>query len=282
MKGIVASNRAKLVKFLIPTLTFILGILLSEAFSKILEPSVQSNSLEFWSIFCFLSLLILIAPICFILFAIYQDVEELSDRAGLKIKYVQRDGNKPDNLYREAINIIRSAKDSINVLTYIPDVPSLADYSSTSHTKIKEEYFSAFLERVKKGGIQYKRILQIKGETVSNKPETPIAELGVDKIALRHYHEILNLKKSIITTPQKVLLLKTPATRMTTFLIVDNRYLIWEIDEVLYEPSLNTRMHGAFIIEDPRKEIIQYFEDFLRDIEYYAAIQRSELPSVDM
>ena len=110
-----------------------------------------------------------------------------------------------------------------------------------------------------------------------------IHALREDVFSLSHYHEMLDLKYSGAVPEKSIYLLKTRALRMTTFLIVDERYLIWEIDEVLHDQQqsfVSSRMHGAFIIEDPRKEIIQYFESVLRDIEYSASVLKEELPDL--
>lgn len=103
---------------------------------------------------------------------------------------------------------------------------------------------------------------------------------NADEVALKHFHEILNLKETKNILSNKILFLKTKTTRTASFMIVDSRYLIWEITEVLHAETMSRRVHGAFFIDDPRGEIIQHFESFLEDIEYFSAIRREDLPPI--
>jgi hypothetical protein len=51
-------------------------------------------------------------------------------------------------------------------------------------------------------------------------------------------------------------LIKVDARRLITFILVDGKYLVWVINELEDERN---RMHGIFIIEDPRREITSHF-----------------------
>ena len=193
------SQRGKITRILLPVSTFFSGAVISEYSSKIVEPSFRSNPLQLWTLTAFIIVVLLLSVISFILFSLFEDIAELTERSGLKIKYLQRDGNKSHDLYREAISIIRSAKKSINVLTYTPDIPTQNLSGSQEGNKFKEEYFSAFMERVKNGGIQYKRILQINDLDFNKRVVLDV--LREDKVALEHYHDILDLKNSGSISP---------------------------------------------------------------------------------
>jgi hypothetical protein len=61
--------------------------------------------------------------------------------------------------------------------------------------------------------------------------------------------------------------LKAPANRLTTFVLIDNEHLIWQINKVTFDGSGKEvlSLQGAFIIYDPHRQItgqfVEYFEN---------------------
>jgi len=211
--------------------------------------------------------------ISFMLYHIAKQTKELSNNVGLRIKYFDRDRHGRGVLYSEARKVIEKADQNIFVLNSV--ITEISEYEKDDEkddTVIleRDKYYETLLERASKG-ITYERVIQLKnGQSVSSSIK--------DKDYINHFHRIFDIKEK--NRNLSIGLIKAPAKRLSTFVLVDNESLIWQINEVL--ETGNVRMHGIFIIQDPRHEITQHFSVFAESAkrEGFGAVHRNELPPI--
>ncbi len=234
------------------------GGLIKLVFDKFILPS---------SILALFFILICIAVIGFMVYRLTEYIDELRHNVGIRIRYFDRERYSRETVFEEATKIINQAKQSIFVLnSFLPE--KSADVSES-----RDSYYESLIERAVKGGVVYKRFLQLSDSQT-------VADVTKDSAYLKHYYRILEEKDK---NPRSQLSLKkTPAKRLSTFVLVDNENLIWQINEPL--PSGVMQMHGIFIIQDPRGEITQHFRAYIDKAEDddYGAVKRSELPPLPL
>jgi hypothetical protein len=193
-------------------------------------------------------------------------VEELRSRIGITIEYVYADPKHGGRriVYSKAREVVEKAKKQILVLTLINEGDKSKDDEETQREI--DKYYEALLERVTKGHVIYRRIVQIPDKKT-------LKDLVPDTDYRQHFHRMLDIQEG---NPTLINLQKAPVRRQTTFVLIDGTHLIWQINERL--DSGEWQMHGIFIIEDPRREITQYFETFFDTMRKKIDIERDDLP----
>lgn len=238
----------------------VFGAILEQALTEFIFPI---QSLTLFTIFVCLVL------VSYMVSQVVKHTDELRHNVGLRIMYFDRDRHGRATLFSEARKVVEKAKHTIFVLnSAITEVSEEEDEKEETVLQERDKYYETLLDRAI-NGVTYERVIQLKkGQSVSRSVK--------DKGYIRHFHRIFDVKGEHQNAP--IGLIKAPAKRLSTFVLVDNEILIWQIDEVL--ESGNIRMHGIFIIQDPRHEITQHFRAFAESAkrESFGAVQRSELP----
>ncbi|HKI05600.1 MAG TPA: hypothetical protein VKK31_26710 [Thermoanaerobaculia bacterium] len=144
-------------------------------------------------------------------------------------------------IYEEALKAVRGAKHSVHALTsYLLDT----DPAEQDDRDGKQAYFEGLIDYIKRHPeIAYHRLLQYQG----GKELDQIA----DQQYAEHYLQMDKLRRS------NVVLRKMRGTRPTTFVIVDETTLLWQINAVQGQSGM--KVLGMFIITDPAKVITNYF-----------------------
>jgi hypothetical protein len=246
------------------------GVIFQELFTKHVLPFAS---------FVLVVILIFLIIMSLMVWRTFQLTEELRNNVGVKIMYVDRDRYGRANVFAEARKIVEKAEHSIFVLnSFLGETPEDTDDRADAPEAIKrqrrkviqerDKYYETMLERALDGVI-YERILQVR-------EGQKLATVAKDEGYRRHFYRILEEKEK---NPKLQLgLLKAPAKRLSTFVLVDDENLIWQINEVL--PSGDIQMQGVFIIQDPRREITQHFKTFIQNArrDSFGAVQYHELP----
>jgi hypothetical protein len=192
-------------------------------------------------------------------------IGELDRKVAIEIKYMDRD-NSEMAMYQEFKNLVMKAQRSIFVVnSYL--VEHSAKFDTNKETeKARDEYYDALLRKAQ-GGIKYKRIVQFKRDG------STFREMALNKDHDNHFRLMLKLMGQ---KPQDIdiELKKAEARRLSTFLLIDDQHLIWQINEVLMDDDNNEdlRLHGAFIINDPQKKITNHFQ------KYYDSLYKESVP----
>jgi len=247
----------------------VLGAILEQALTSLILPVESLTLLLIFSCLVLLSFMIL---------QMVKYTDDLRHNIGLRILYFDRDRHSRATLFSEARKIIEKAKNSIFVLNSIlPETPE--NEEDTIETSIwqnqltiqeRDRYYESLVERASEG-VTYERIIQLMSEQ-------SVQDVVKDKGYIKHFHRVLDIKDKNNNLP--IGLIKAPAKRLSTFVLVDDEVLIWQINEVL--KSGGVQMHGIFIIQDPRHEITQHFRAFVESAkrESYGAIHREEVPAI--
>ena len=270
-----------LVKILPPILSFVIGAIVSTAVGElIIKPLFKS---DFLNLLIFIIILICLVIIIIMIYILIDFVNELQNRVGLKVDYLDcSPGHKQANLYERVRAFIESSEESILALTYLPDYVYRDDTKVRDDLiKIRDDFYTSIINQVRKG-VRYERILQIDCKP-NQQDKKALEKLQNNQSYLKHFHEMVELMDDQ-RYKSKLRLYKANTSLLTTFVLIDSKYLIWEIDELLH-PSGNLSMYGVFIIEDPRKEITKYFEDFFDEIlktKGRGLVDKNELPNLDI
>lgn len=197
---------------------------------------------------------------------------ELRARVGVKTRYIEVNPHSNDQtlVYSAAREIVERAKKNIfAVVSYrIEGTQNIHE----SANKDRAGYFDALIERTKHG-VKYVRIIQVHaGESLKY-------ELGGETSdSVTHYRRMIS--ESVEHHNTNIGLFEVARQRPLTFVLVDNTYLIWQVNELL--PSGQMRMHGILIIEDLDGTLVNSFFDFYERL--YGdlnriAVRMDELPA---
>ncbi len=189
-------------------------------------------------------------------------IDEIRSRVGVKITYVERgtEESKHMDVYKKVNDIINSAAECILVVnSYLVE----GDLQKSEETDARDDYYKILIDKSRKG-IDYRRILQVKPD------DSTLKDLIDDKDHLRHYWE---MSEEIKKGNRHITLKRADARRLTTFVIVDKKHLIWQINEVKFEKKEEKfkevlLLHGVFIIHDPQNEIIAHFLDYFNYLDW--------------
>lgn len=193
-------------------------------------------------------------------------IRVVEQRVGIRVTYIDRDsGGERKFVFRRAKNIVESARHSILILNSF-----IVEQSPTSGEGTS--YYQSLIRKAQEG-VTYQRILQLRdGESVAS-------TLSGEHAYIQHFHDMLRTRE---TSPHlKMALKKARARYVTTFVLVDETKLLWEVDELVEGEGM--QMRGIFIFDDPRQEITQYFKDFFDQIAFddeTVPIKHDELPSL--
>jgi len=237
---------------LVPVLTMALGFLLSEAFGDIYQGLKKGDQrLEYFYLFLVLVLLSLLLFLYFTLALQYRRIEE---RSGITVSYFGRTDS--GELYRNAREVIEDAEERlITVNSYLPQV---ADEGAGGSVK-----FYKLIEKRVREGLRYERIIQVEHppDAKSVTPEQVRSVIRTDSLR-DHLLRCMDMGRSNVD------LHLVEAAIPSTFVIVDTKTLIWQVND-RDDPSPSNpgiRMSGVFIIRDPYRQIIPRFEEFAGEL----------------
>jgi hypothetical protein len=213
---------------------------------------------------------IFILSIGITIYMLFRETWKIRQSVGIGVTYLERKRNEA-NLFSQARKIVKTARKSILVLNSHLSDSILNEGDTTKDTREREKYYDAILERVKRG-VTYERLLQLEGEQNVN-------SLISRKIYNAHLHKMLDVKK--LNPSRSIRLIKVRAKWVTTFVLIDEKYLILETNEIINPAGMS--MHGIFIFEDPKKVITTQFKKFFDEAkgDQLGRITQEELPSLE-
>lgn len=249
-------------KALQATVLFIVGAFVGVLAEQIVKEYIISSQIAL--------LLLVLACLLFISYTmgwLAKSTDEIRQNVGLRIVYFDRERHGRAALFKEARRVVERAQQSIFILnSVITEVGE--EREDTEEIQERDRYYDALINRAQ-NGITYERVIQLK-------PSQSVAEAIKDVGYIKHFHKMLDVKEA---APQLAIgLMKAPAKRLSTFVLVDDEILVWQINEVT--PTGNAKMYGIFVIYDPRHEITQHFKAFAESAkrESLGAVQKYELP----
>lgn len=187
---------------------------------------------------------------------ITKSIQKLEDTYTIQVTYIDRENKESEISLFEAIKVYvdLAQKSIIIVNSYLVEHSSA--YGRESQMA-RDGYYKALIRKAE-SGVEYKRIVQVKPDN-----STLVDMTNHNEDHIRHFEEMLNCAEA----RPNISLKKAPPRRLSTFMLVDEKYLIWQINELrISNKQENIRLHGAFLIEDPQKKIISHF------LKYYQAL----------
>lgn len=199
-------------------------------------------------------------------------LEGLDGQLGLKVRYIERNKGQA-NLFIELRRIMEQAtKSIIAVNTFLPErsLPKTDPENDLESTNERRLYFDSILKRATEGRVLYKRLVQVEQEHT-------FQEMMRDYEYGRHFRQALDVRES---NKHLVSLIKARPRRPITFVLVDDRWLMVQMDERF--PYGQIHMHGFLMFDDPQQIIVRYFRDFCVAIgnDPLGSIGRSDLPEL--
>ena len=229
----------------------------------IVEKALSSSNLMFGT------LLLLVGLLALIVFDGASHLGKLQRRVGIEVSYIDReDGENRSKVFRKARAILASAKSSIVILNS-PIWESGMYFDSEEVAKERDDYYEMLLTKAR-DGVEYVRLVQIRKD--QNFAELFKNDLGY----VKHFHRILDEQAA----GTSIGFLKVKAKHVSTFVLVDDATLIWQVNEM--DDSGITFMRGIFVFDDPRQEIISHFKDFIRRLrnDTIGKVNKEELPQL--
>jgi hypothetical protein len=240
-------------------LTFIVGAVIGVVAQRLIENKLK----ESWDVYALVLVMICLLALAAMLKGLTKGVSEIGGRIGLSVRYVEREGSRA-MLFRELRSIIRQARKRIIIVN--TDMMHTTDEDDDSET-INERrlYFGALLDKVRKEGVFYHRVIQAEEGKA-------LKELRRDR--LRHFHEMLETK---IKHGSLIGLTRAADTRPLTFTLVDDRWLMLEVDQ---RDAKGLHMEGILIFDDPQRTVFRDFERFYQSLALSPknSIEKNDLP----
>lgn len=175
----------------------------------------------------------------------------IDSRIGIKVRYVENDGT--GRVYYSCKKVLGQARKSIHVLSSY-----LVERHSAGEAAARGAYYDALLDHAGTN-IEYVRLIQVRPDG------STLRELKEDDVLSQHLRKVLDRKGG--EYGHNLILKRCIAVRQTTFVLIDNVHLIWQINNVTYENNEERRaLQGVFIIHDPQQRITGQFETFFNSV----------------
>jgi hypothetical protein len=207
-----------------------------------------------------LIMLVIVAIVAVMIGNVADSLDEIRKNTAIKVEYLEyKNASDRAAVFIRARYIVENAHQKIIVLnSYDPEKPE-ALRTDPQPVEERANYYKSLLARVEEDGdVIYERYLQLKDG------QSP-AEIARSGIYEKHFSEILEYRRSG-RNRRNVGFYAVPAKLQSTFVLVDNRYLIWQINELVSANPEQVQMRAVFIFEDSYGEkgkIIQPFLSFL-------------------
>jgi hypothetical protein len=242
---------------------FISGAIITGIASAILEKTVS------WSIASLIGITIVLVLSSIFFFAETRErVQVLADAVESSVRYVEEpfresEGVKYKGILYEVIErLVRDAETEILVLasTY----KQLYERHSTDLHPSRMQYLTALEDNIRRhasGKFEYVRILQIQREHKS----VPIPEV-VGELTANHCRQVLQIAMQSESPDVTLAIMAIDIQMTTSFIIIDRRYVIIEIDGLDSEGDIYAA--GLLVIEDRGGRIVKKF------IRHFVSYQR--------
>jgi hypothetical protein len=199
-------------------------------------------------------------------------IEEIKSKLGLSAQFVtdlpRTEGT--GEIYRRANEIISQAEKEIWVLWHRD--PNLArrseeDYRSEGWKTQRDIYHETLNQKCdehKRDTFFYRRILQIpESENIKN---GVLSSSVLSITMIKHCKELLNY---IQRYPEVAVLKYAPIFLANTIVLVDERYIIWEIDAV--DPDTQSSyMDAMLVFDDADKNFVRYLRSFFLKVDAHS------------
>lgn len=168
-----------------------------------------------------------------------------------------------DLVFEEADKIIQNAKEKILALNWYTE-----ERPEPGKPGARVKYFSDLLKKSEQ--VSYQRVIQSdsywRSEGVPNEGVSNIADI-FDQSYVDHFKEMLDVREKLMGKGRAdaIELLVVPPSVPSTFIIVDGRFLIWQLIEIQDPKPGNEapvwQIRGAIVVHDPRGKFIENFEE---------------------
>ncbi len=225
----------------------IIGAVIAVLLNEMLITALRTETMALFVVFVCLAL------IAHTVFALVGNTDALRERVGIKVTYLDESRYGRKYLFEQATKTVETATKSISIVnSFMVESGNRNDDKVT--IKVHEKYYKTLLERATKGNVTYKRIVQL------GPKESIVNLMSDDEEYVKHFRDIIDTKPQ---NSEKIGLVSAPARRPTTFVLVDDKYLIWQANQVFQdENGTKMRMQGYFLFEDPQGQITQPFRAF--------------------
>ena len=200
-----------------------------------------------------------------------QRIQGLADNLEATVRYVEElyleaEGIKFKGLgFEHLAELVSEAQNEILAIT-ISHSPG--GRFSTSDTDSREQYLKSIEDRLrtyKNRGFRYERLIQISPED----RDVQLTDL-IGTVLPKHIERVLIMKQNLRRESRKedsnldILFAKVYTQRFFSFLMVDGRYLVIEVDK----PDSEGNMYGAgfLFLEDRTGKIINHFRGFFNTV----------------
>lgn len=222
----------------------ILGAVLENQFDSWFLNHVINSQLNILATVLFALVLIIS-----LLLLLLTSTRQLSERVGIKVRYIDKESS--GKVFKSAADVIKNAEETIYIVnSYVLTTGSQGDTPESMAER--KQYYNLLLQKAQ-AGVTYERILQVQPG------DEKLHDTANDPAYFEHLNKMLDVQARV--REAKIALYKSEATRLASFILVDHKHLIWEIDEVNTGPNkpLSLGLHGAFVIHDPMKRITPHF-----------------------
>jgi hypothetical protein len=266
----------------IATASVVLGIIISPIFERLVDPLFGSETRA--SLVGILVLgLVIVAGIAAIGAYIRRDeirgeslsrsIQEIRNKLGLSARFVtdlpRAEGT--GELYRRANEIISQAEKEIWVLWHCNHYlarRSEEEIRSEGWRMQRDIYHETLLRKCnehKRDTFFYRRILQI--------PNSADVKDGVISSKVLSYPTIVKHCKELLDyirqNPETAVLKYAPIFLPQTIVLVDERYVLWEIDAI--DPDTQSEyMDAVLIFDDADKQFIRYMKNFFLKVDAHS------------
>jgi len=191
--------------------------------------------------------------ICFMFALVLEEMENVQQAVKTQTRFIPLDEYGCDRLYAETAKIVAKAKEGIFAVNSF----LLEEFDDNEHSR--RMYFDTLIE--KSHQVNYVRILQI------DKDESVPEMFNPDYI--NHFKEMI---ARIDATDRTIELLRVAPKYPTTFLIIDDEWLVLQLNEVsdLQSPAPDPRgksarqrlykLRGILIVHDPNHFFLNDFQ----------------------
>ena len=192
-------------------------------------------------------------------------LRQIRRRIGLNVKYVElTSGQSQSEIYQQVAEYLQLARESIVVVNgLLPEI-----HAEDSQSRLARERYFETLRHVAKTKYPffYKRVWQLESFPDYDTMEAELLVHWNTVEICSHVREIVKQRK---THDDSSVMFAAPATRLGTYILIDDDRLIWQISEYV-NPSETDENHrnakavqvkGVFLIHDPHRSITGHFKD---------------------
>jgi hypothetical protein len=192
------------------------------------------------------------------------DINMLKDGTTLMRYYAANETNTDGQLFTLCKNIIENATHSIFALNSWREEQSIGE-----QPEFRAAYFRALMDAYQgRDDFEYQRLVQL--NPVEHDYQVPLLiKKTFDESYIKHFREMLQAK-SKRPGPHKINVTIVPPRFPSTFVIIDGKHLLWQLNEVDETKPIGVdskkrfKMRGVVYVYDPHGDFIKNFQDTYR------------------